>query len=315
MASSILISICIPAYRRIESLRRLIDSIEMQTFRSFEVVITDDSPDGEVRELVEHHPLNGKIRYFKNPKTLGSPENWNEGIRRANGDWIKIMHDDDWFSGPGSLRQFAEFAENQAGEFFFSGYKNVYPDGHSKTIRLHTFWLKRLKRLPEILLAENRIGPPSVVIFKKDPDILFDNRMQWLVDMDFYIRYLKKHSDPVYIPHTLVQIGISGSQVTQKSFGNPDIEIPERFWLGEKADPASVHHKVIFDSWWRFLRNLSIRDISQIEKSRYDGKIPDFIPGMINKQSKIPKSLLRMGLISKFIMFSYYLKVRKSLRH
>ena len=53
--------------------------------------------------------------------------------------------------------------------------------------------------LPEVLLAANRIGPPSVVIFKKDLNVLFDSRMRWLVDIDFYIRYLKKHGTPEFI--------------------------------------------------------------------------------------------------------------------
>jgi glycosyltransferase involved in cell wall biosynthesis len=313
MAAPLLISICVPAYRRIESLRRLLDSIEVQTFLSFEVVITDDSPDGEVRELVERHPLSGKIRYFKNPETLGTPENWNECVRRASGDWIKIMHDDDWFTEAGSLRQFAEAVAKQDKCFYFSAYNNVYPDGHSKKIHLHSVRLKRIKQLPDLLVAANRVGPPSVVIFKKDPGILFDNRMQWLVDIDFYIRYLKKHPDPGYIPSALVQIGISGSQVTRSSFGNPAIEIPERFWLGEKSDHSSVQHIAVFDSWWRFLRNLSIRDLSQIEESRYNGKIPHFIPGMIKRQRQIPKALLRMGLFSKLMMLFYYLQVRKDL--
>jgi glycosyltransferase involved in cell wall biosynthesis len=312
MATPLLISICIPAYRRIESLRRLLDSIEMQTFRSFEVVITDDSPDSGVRDLVERHAVREEIRYFKNPETLGTPENWNECIRRASGEWIKIMHDDDWFTGPDSLRQFAEAVTKQQKFFYFSAYTNVYPDGHVRKIRLQTIRLKRLEKQPDILVGANRIGPPSVVIFKKDPGILFDNRMQWLVDIDFYIRYLKKHPDPGYIPHLLVQIGISGSQVTRSSFGNPEIEIPERFWLGEKSDNTTVKHVAVFDSWWRFLRNLSIRDVSQIE-ARYDGKIPHFIPGMIKRQHKFPKTLLRMGLFSKLMMYVYYLQVRKSL--
>ena len=102
------ISICIPAFGRIDYLKRLLDSIYIQTYPHFEVVITDDSPGFEVKELAEQHPLRPKIRYFKNQATLGTPENWNEGIRKAKYDWIKIMHDDDWFSGPSSLRKFCK---------------------------------------------------------------------------------------------------------------------------------------------------------------------------------------------------------------
>jgi glycosyltransferase involved in cell wall biosynthesis len=311
MGDTLFISICIPAYQRTEYLKRLLDSIEMQTFRRFEVVITDDSPGREVQELVENHPLNGEIRYFKNPKTLGTPENWNEGMRKAATDWIKIMHDDDWFSGPDSLRIFADAIEKGNAGFYFSAFSNVFPDGHSETIKIKAARLKMLKKLPEVLIAANRVGPPSAVIFKKDDVIRFDNRMQWLVDFDFYIRYLKKHPPAEYIPRALVQVGISDSQVTRSSYGRPEIEIPERFMLAEKLDRETIRHIPVFDSWWRFLRNLSIRDITQIEKSGYKGKIPDFIPPMIKRQNMIPRILLKWGLFSKLFMFIYFLKTRK----
>ncbi len=313
MAVTPLVSICIPAYQRKESLRRLLDSIEMQSFRLFEVIITDDSPGNELQELVESHPLLPKIRYYKNHRTLGTPENWNESLRKSGGDWIKIMHDDDWFSGPDSLHFFAEAVKKEAAEFYFSAYTNALPDGHSRNISPNFRQLKSMKRLPETLFASNRIGPPSVIIFKKDNDLTFDNRMKWLVDIDFYIRYFKKHGPPEYIPKNLVQIGISESQVTRSSFGKPDIEIPERFMLGEKLGDISIQHITVFDAWWRFLRNLSIRDIAQIKNSGYNGKIPDFIPSIIKFQNKIPAPILRTGLFSKTFMLFLYLKLRKRL--
>ena len=46
--------------------------------------------------------------YYKNIKVLGTPENWNESIRKAKGAWIKLMHDDDWFANENSLQKFYE---------------------------------------------------------------------------------------------------------------------------------------------------------------------------------------------------------------
>jgi glycosyltransferase involved in cell wall biosynthesis len=314
MGVSPLISICIPAYQRKEYLKRLLDSIEIQTFRLFEVIITDDSPDTQLLELVENHPLMPMIRYYKNLRTLGTPENWNEGLGKSKGEWIKIMHDDDWFSHPESLNFFVKAIEKGGAEFYFSAYTNVALDGYAKSIRPDLRQLKLIKQMPESLFASNRIGPPSVVIFKKDTELIFDKRMKWLVDIDFYIRYLKKHGAPEYIPKNLVQIGISESQVTHTSFGKPEIEIPERFMLGEKLGDYSIQYITVFDAWWRFLRNLAIRDTDQIKNSGYCGKIPDFIPSIIKFQNKIPASILKIGLFSKTFMFISYLKIRKNLK-
>ena len=42
----------------------------------------------------------------------------------------------------------------------------------------------------------------------------------------------------------------------------------------------------VFDSWWRFIRNLKIRDEQINQESGYKGKIPGFIRAMIKSQQK-----------------------------
>jgi glycosyltransferase involved in cell wall biosynthesis len=303
-----LMSICVPAYGRTGYLKRLLDSIESQSFRDFEVVITDDSPGMEVKELCAQHPLGSFIRYFKNSITLGSPENWNQAIRHSRAAWIKIMHDDDWFQGTDSLLRFAEIIKNARAKFYFSAYSNVMPDGSEEAVRINRYHLNALQKNPEVLLAANRIGPPSTVIFKKDDQIAFDPRLQWLVDIDFYIRYLKKNHTAEYIDEKLVRIGISESQVTRRSFGKPEIEIPERFLVNEKIDPHAFRVLPVFDSWWRFVRNLSISQVAQIQQSGYNGEVPGFMTAMIKAQNKIPKMLLRKGVFSKIFMLIHYMR-------
>jgi glycosyltransferase involved in cell wall biosynthesis len=306
MGEVVFISICIPAFGRTEYLKRLLDSINLQTYPHFEVVITDDSPGSELKELAEQHPLSPKIRYYKNQTNLGTPENWNEGMRKAKYDWIKIMHDDDWFTGPASLGKFAGIIQQGEHALCFSAYSNVFPDGQTKPVHISDRQLNALKLNPRKLLAANRVGPPSVVIFRKDISILFDNRMQWLVDIDFYIRYLTIHPSSFYIDENLVQIGISESQVTRSSFGNHEIEIPERFLLAEKLNPESLKDMVIYDSWWRFIRNMKIRDEKEIPENGYHGTIPETIRSMIRFQKKIPSFILKTGLFSKLLMWIQY---------
>src|ERR1700709_1959716 len=100
------ISICIPAYKNAPFMQRLLDSIAMQSFTDFEVVVTDDSPGTEVQEVCRQYENKFPLLYQKNPTALGTPENWNEGISKASGQWIKLMHHDDWFASSNSLQQF-----------------------------------------------------------------------------------------------------------------------------------------------------------------------------------------------------------------
>jgi glycosyltransferase involved in cell wall biosynthesis len=307
MDEAFFISICIPAYQRTAFLKRLLDSISIQTYPYFEVVITDDSPGFEVQELVELHPVRSKIRYYKNDVTLGTPENWNESLRKAKYDWIKMMHDDDWFSNPESLHVFADTISKSENTFYFSAYTNVYPNGRVQQVNISGRHLNALQQNPVKLMAANRVGPPSVVIFKKDLSVLFDSRMKWLVDIDFYIRYLNVHPSPVHIKKNLVLIGISDSQVTKTSFGNREVEIPERFLLNEKLKPASLNNLIVFDSWWRFIRNLQILDEEEISENGYRGPVPETIKSMIRFQKKIPKNILRNKPSSKILMTISYL--------
>ena len=124
------------------------------------------------------------------------------------------MHDDDWFSGPESLQVFADSGPEREQQVLFFCLTNVYPDGRLKRYQSESLQtVNRLKKTPEILLAANLIGPPSVVIFKKDDSIYFDNRMQWLVDIDFYIRYLKNHSPCRYIPDSLFRSALAKARL------------------------------------------------------------------------------------------------------
>ena len=308
MDEAVFISICIPAYKRVSFLKRLLDSIRIQTFRDFEVVLADDSPGNEVYELSKAHGLADSIRYFKNEKTLGTPENWNESIRRARGKWIKLMHDDDWFSDPGALGSFANAIKNSPGSlFFFSGYTNVFLDQNkSEPVMIPGLWRRILERNTKSLISRNVIGPPSVTIHKNIPGIAYDPALKWLVDIDFYIRFLK-NIKPVLITENLVRVGVGKDQVTKMVFRNPVVEIPENFYLLDKIGIRSLKSIIVYDAYWRFIRNLNIRSLAMIREAGYEQPVPGIIESMIRFQATLPIPVLKSGFISKSLMFLHYI--------
>ena len=305
------ISICIPAYRRVHYLQRLLDSIAVQSYKNVEVIITDDSPGNEVGNLIQSYLPSLPIKYFKNPKALGTPENWNEAIRRANGDWIKIMHDDDWFAGESSLQKFADAIDsNRDKKFFFSAYTIVHEqeNQNKETIRLSKRDENKLKKNSFYLFRQNYIGNPSCTLFKKEPGILFDNRFQWVVDFEFYIRYLNRFkNDFVYIDDALVNISVNQSQVTKSAFRARDIEIPENHVMLSEAGFDKLRNIYVYDYFWRLYRNLSIQDIAQIKEYGYSGRFHAVLRSMINWQRAFPKIMLKFGPASKMIMALHYL--------
>lgn len=100
------VSICIPAYRNPEGITRLLASVREQRFGDYEVVLTDDSPDGSVEAAARQAGLEN-LRYYRNETRKGAAANWNRAVELARGDYIKMMHHDDWFAGPDGLGRFA----------------------------------------------------------------------------------------------------------------------------------------------------------------------------------------------------------------
>lgn len=307
------ISICIPAFKRIDFLKRLLESIAIQTYSDFEVIVTDDSPSNEVKELCAQYEQKFTLYYYKNPQNLNTPENWNEGIRRAKGTWIKIMHDDDWFSRPDSLAKYAAAVQNNPDKtFFFSAYTNIYEGtGRIQEMKLKTFWHKSLLTTPQILIADNVIGPPSVTMHKNHQKIWYDRNMKYVVDIDFYICYLH-NTKPVYIDEPLVNVGINPSQVTKYTFGVPEVHLKESLLLLEKTGASHLKNIIVFDGWWRLIRNFSVKNAEQLRSFGYHGPVPKILLRIIQFQNKVPSSWLKNGVISKSLMTFCYLLNRKA---
>ncbi|MBS1935656.1 MAG: glycosyltransferase family 2 protein [Bacteroidetes bacterium] len=304
-----LISICIPAYKRTEFLKRLLDSVAIQTFKNFEVIVTDDSPGNEVENLCNFYKENFSIFYYRNTQQLGTPENWNESIRKAKGQWIKLMHDDDWFSAKNSLQYFVDAINNNpASSFFFSAYRNIYLDENKEEpVFINSFRYKMIRKNPVTLFAKNVIGPPSVVIHKNDKQIYYDKNFKWLVDFEFYIRYLK-NTKPVYISKELVNVGLGSLQVTSAVFRVRTVEVPENLRLLEKIGVYQLRNIIVYDAYWRFLRNLNVKSEEDIYSSGYSQPVPDIIKMMITFQHKTPAAFLRIGIFSKFFMLLSFIR-------
>lgn len=303
-----LISICIPAYKRTTYLRRLLDSITIQTFRDFEVIVTDDSPNEEVGQLVQQYSSYFPIHYHKNQTALGTPENWNEGIRRSNGEWLKLMHDDDWFAGADSLQQFADAVQQHSNtSFFFCAFTNVYEDsGKTEVVTLNNFRHRKLLENTVSLFSSNVIGPPSVTMHRNDKKFWYDKTIKWVVDIDFYIRYLE-HNKPVYINKPLVKVGLNEQQVTRTSFRRPEVEVPENFYLLQKVGAGHLENILVYDAWWRLMRNLHITNEAQVKQQGFNGNIPPAVSSIIRMQRRIPGFMLSTGMFSKMFMFVSYM--------
>lgn len=303
---------CIPAYKNAEFLQRNLDALLHQSFKDFEVILSDDSPDDTVAELAKEYEDKLSIRYFKNSPSLGTPANWNFAMQQASGAYIKLIHDDDWLAGNDSLQKFYDCLEKNPGvDFCFSAFHNV----NIKTGSIeHVFcsgFLRRLLRGDRYnLFKRNFIGPPSVVFQRNNRTDWYDERFKWLVDFEGYIRFLGSNSKFVYINECLVNIGISGEQVTAQVQQDARIVLPESFYFLNKHGLQILKNIWVYDYFWRMLRNFDIRSEDQLIEMGINESLPVEVKRMIAKQSAVSGKFLKFGPTSKILMLSGYLRSR-----
>ncbi len=302
--SSPFISICIPTYKRAHLLKKLLNSIAIQTFTNFEVLINDNSPDDSVQTLVAEYEIILPISYVKNIPAVNAVNNCIKVIQRTNAQWIKIMHDDDWFATADALEKFAAAAKNSASAFIFSAFNTVVLEtGVAEQKKLTTAYKQMLETSPLNLFYLNVIGHPSVVMHKKDDSILYDGNFNWVLDIDFYMRYMQQHPGFFYIDDCLVNIGKGNTQESFKYYKNRLVEIPEYFTLLQKFSPTlPLQNKYVFHLVWNMLLRYKIKKPEQVRALGYNGPLPIVMDEIINAQKKVPRIILKQPRWSKIFM-------------
>lgn len=300
------ISVCIATYKRVKYLPKLLDSLVEQRFKDFNVVITDNSEDDVVEQVVNRYKQVLPILYHRNVPALNMAGNWNAGIKMADGEWIKPIHDDDWFLTPDSLGEFASVAKTTNAKFVFSGYNSVHEqDGRvtMKTISQQLF--SKTCKNPFLLLADNVIGNPSVFMFHRSVNELYETFMTWYVDIEFYMKTLTP-GNAVYIDKPLIGMGYNETQVTNFTATNPVVVVPEALFIMKKYGNKRARNIIVYDAWWRLMRNVGIRSASGLHEYAGGYPIPAFLDNIVSHQQLIPKQLLKLGLLSKTAMMISY---------
>ncbi len=268
------VSICIPAYEQPDNLDKCLASILEQTFTDYEVIITDDSKTDSLRPVVAKYINKIDIKYSKNNKSKGSPENWNESLMRAKGKYIKILHHDDNFRRNTSLEEFVNLIENDKNaKVVFCSSSHI--DNNGKYLSNHILNEKamtKIKKDTNMLLFGNMIGAPSIMMYESSIDLKFDKRMKWLVDIDFYIRLLKDNKF-VFTQEELININIGEEErVTASCIDDRVINIYETMIMFEKFNLKKItfSYKLFF---LKLFLKFNIRSCYDIEVCGYKARV------------------------------------------
>ncbi len=111
------VSFCMSTYQRPQFLQKQLQTIGLQTFPNFEVIISDNDPAQSAASVVSELS-DSRFKYFSNGSNLGMIASFNKSIERAVGEYIVMITDDD----PVKEQFLSELHEMHQGDPSFSLY-------------------------------------------------------------------------------------------------------------------------------------------------------------------------------------------------
>jgi len=99
-------SVLIPSRNRLDLLKLAVQSVLLQEFGAFEIIISDNASDQDYRGFVEGL-ADARVRYVRSETPLSVTENWNRALEASSGEYVVMLGDDDALA-PGYLAHQAD---------------------------------------------------------------------------------------------------------------------------------------------------------------------------------------------------------------
>jgi len=219
------VSVCIPTYNRSTMLREAVESVLLQTFQDFELVISDNASDDETTEVARS--FNDKrIRHVRNAHNIGHRKNWNRCLTVASGEYMTILPDDDLMMPDNLEAKVDVLANNPEVGLVHSKYHLI--DSEGTIIEEDTNWGHGPNRtkdaiekgrdvLISMLLTYNMINAPTVLMRKAVYERLggFTDRLSLAFDWEYWMR-VAAHYDVAFLVRPLIKWRIHSGSLSRE---------------------------------------------------------------------------------------------------
>ncbi len=237
------ISVCIPTYemhgKGADFLRHNFDKLLSQTFKDFDIVISDNAKDDSIKKVCGEYKNKLTIHYFKNEDPLhGMSSNVNNTITKATGKIIKILFLDDFLYTNTALETIAKNFNLETDLWLATGC--IHTTDGCTFEKIHSPNYNKY-----VYSGKNTIGSPSVIAIKNDSPLLFDTNLSWLMDCDYYTRYHTQFGKPKIINQPLIAIRLGEHQITNTE-ATKSLRAREKMYV-EKKFPDGMHEAPIVE--------------------------------------------------------------------
>lgn len=137
------ISIIVPVYNTYYYLEKCVNSLLMQTYSGFEILLIDDeSTDESYRLCQQFESLDERIHAYTKPNG-GLADVRNFGISKAQGEYLLFLDSDDWFESD-MLESYVKQIEKSSYDVIIQGFTIDFEDeenSHQNTFDKDTFYI------------------------------------------------------------------------------------------------------------------------------------------------------------------------------
>jgi len=204
-----LVSVIIPCFRQAHLLGEAIESVLAQSYPHYEIVVVDDGSPDDTIHVVKRYP---SVRYLRQ-KNKGLPAARNSGIQTSTGKYLVFLDSDDRLLPNHLQANLKAFEEHPDTGFVCGDYRWFGAEG--------TWHVHDCRPSPDhyaTLLRRNFIGPPHVVMFKRQIIQKVGGFLEDLVsseDQELYLRIARAY--PIYCHHEIIaEYRRHGAQMSQK---------------------------------------------------------------------------------------------------
>lgn len=178
------VSIVIPAYNRVEMLRRAVASVLAQSWRDLEVLVVDDGSAHDIAAILSAFD-DPRLKVIRHDTNRGASAARNTGIQAAAGEFVAFLDSDDEWLPNCVERRLASFdAAGPETVVAYAGVRVVPPVKPPRDQYLRG-------DLSQALVVRNVIGSTSCVMARRTALLAiggFDETLPSCQDWDLYIR-------------------------------------------------------------------------------------------------------------------------------
>lgn len=184
-----LVSIVIPIYNGAKYVARAIESVGSQSCQNIEIIIIDDGSKDETPGIISEFGKNdSRIVILTNEINLGFVKTLNRGIRKARGEYIARLDDDDFWCDSKKIEKQVDFLEKNR-DFVLVGGGIIKIDEKNRETARYLF-PEEDKDIRKLILVNNLFNHSSV-LFRKDAWERvdgYDEQFGFFADMDLWLK-------------------------------------------------------------------------------------------------------------------------------